>query len=240
MSLEAGNVWVIGIALIYLSIQLYLTLLIERSPVKPVKGPNISYVLLVPVRNEERTLPYFISSIEAQTVPLRVIWGNDNSEDITQQILEATIKKHKGWEIHHVSPNLHQHFPGKHAVLVELERYIEGDIFLIADADMRFPPKWAETLISRLLSRSEIGGACGPSLPIERSIWEAFQRIEWASILYLIAAMQKRGEVVTAIGNSMAVRTAAWATIGGWKSLPPSLVEDYAFKQAIEEAGWRF
>lgn len=218
--------------------QLYITLLIRRisweraSSFPPVR-------LLVPVRNEAKEIEGFLQHIAAQSLPLQGVWGEDGSTDETPLLIEPTLAS-GGWQLCQVPQTLHDRYPGKHAVLVALERNADTPILLLADADMRFPPQWAEALVSWLILYPEFGGVCAPSLPRDHGLWSGFQRIEWAATLYLIAAMQTRGEIVTAIGNSMAVRRRAWESVGGWRQLPPSLVEDYTFMQALLLRGWRF
>ncbi|MCS6790936.1 MAG: glycosyltransferase [Bacteroidia bacterium] len=218
--------------------QLYITLLIRRHSREKVSAlPPLR--LFVPVRNEAEEIRGFLESISTQSISLQGVWGEDGSTDETPALLEPTLASGE-WQLCQVSPSLHDRYPGKHAVLVALENKVDTPIFLLADADMRFPQRWAEGLASWLMLHPEFGGVCAPSLPRDRGLWSGFQRIEWAATLYLIAATQTRGQIVTAIGNSMAVRRSAWESIGGWRSLPPSLVEDYTFMRALLLRGWRF
>lgn len=228
----------------YLIIQFYLVLSIHRLNIfvgKPPKKQNI-YTLIVAVRNEALCLPTFLASLRQQLGSLRVHFGEDNSTDLTPIILQKATQENTHWSVHTIPPSVHRKYPAKHGVLVHLERNLSEDeiCFLISDADMVFPPTWAQYLCTASVSRPEVGAVSGPSLPRARNWWEGFQRIEWASVLYLIAAAQEQGYVPTAIGNNMAIRRAAWQSIGGWKSLRPTLVEDYAFKTALEAAGWQF
>lgn len=240
MVLELSLLSLLGLFLLYSYgvMQLYITLLIRRTSWERVSAfPPLR--LLVPVRNEAKEIEGFLKHISAQSIPLRGVWGEDGSTDETPLLIGPTLASGR-WQLCTVPQSLHERYPGKHAVLVALEKNADTPIFLLADADMRFPKQWAEALVSWLLLHPEFGGVCAPSLPRDHGLWSGFQRIEWAATLYLIAAMQTRGQVVTAIGNSMAVRRSAWESVGGWRHLPPSLVEDYTFMQALLLRGWRF
>jgi len=194
--------------------------------------------ILVPFRDEAAYLPTLIRSLERQTLRLSIIFGDDGSTDESVEVIESVAQEAP--RILAVPAHWHERYPGKHAVLAYLEQFVETEVFFVADADMKFPPKWAQTLYQVLHSDPKLGGVCGASLPRADNLWAAFQRIEHASFLYLIAANQRLGDIPTAIGNSMALRREAWQAIGGWRNLPPTLVEDYALMRAMIERGWQF
>lgn len=215
--------------------QIFITLMIRRSKVPNKVLPDYAPQVFIPVRNDFEELHGLLESLFKQTLPLSIIVGDDNSQsEPPEKTKEFNVS------LFRVPSYLHDHYPAKHAVLAFLEEYVETPIFFVADADMRFPPRWAQTLYNVLTKQSDLGGVCAPSLPRENSLWEAFQRIEWASTLYLIAARQTLGKVTTAIGNSMALKKEAWEKVGGWKALSPSFVEDYEMLRALETNGWRF
>ncbi len=236
----------VGLAavLFYLNMQLFFVWLIRRSPVPSSRdfAETAPLPVWVAVRDEEGFLPGLIHSLEGQEVALVAYFGEDGSTDASPQILQEAIQRNPTWQVHEILAEVHQRYPGKQAVLVELERVAKEDraFFLVADADMVFPPSWAGAMVGGLAQCPELGGTSGPSLPSARGLWSGFQRIETAATLYLIAASQEWGYVPTAIGNSLAIRRAAWQSIGGWKSIAPTLVEDYALKVALEQAGWQF
>lgn len=219
----------------------YLTWLLRRTKEPEAPAPPGPLPVLLATRNEEKFLPQVLQSLEKQTLPLRWIGLDDGSEDTTPRIWTQWAERYPertAWIRLEEGPRA---APGKLGVLVAAEGLLpEAPYFLVADADMVFPPCWAEGLVRVLVSDPSLGGVCAPSLPRERTLWEAFQRIETAATLYLIAASQSRGQLVTAIGNSLALRQTAWRSIGGWRGLPPTLVEDYALLVALKQAGWRF
>ncbi|MCS7152340.1 MAG: glycosyltransferase [Bacteroidia bacterium] len=234
------SVIILGVVVSYGLTQLFLTLLMRRSPLPPLSPPPFVPQVLVPFRNEEAYLESLLKALQKQSLRLKLVFGDDESTDGSREVLQKHLRGENEVCIRSISAECRQGYPGKHGALVCLEKEIETEIFFLADADMQFPPKWAESLYKALLGEKHLGGVCGPSLPRARTLWEAFQRVEWASTLYLIAASQRLGHVPTAIGNSMAVRKSAWEAVGGWRSLPPSLVEDYTFMRALEKAGWKF
>ncbi|MEN3041101.1 MAG: glycosyltransferase family 2 protein [Bacteroidia bacterium] len=225
-------------AVSYLLAQIFIAALIHRTKLPPVSLPESSPQVLIPFRNEAAYLEGLIPTLQAQTLKLRLLFGNDSSEDDSTAVIQKMMGPDAPVKL--IPPSIHEKYPGKQAVLVCLEEEVESEVFFVADADMRFPPTWAEALYRALVRAPDMGGVCGPSLPIVRTAWDGFQRIEWASVLYLIAASQSMGWIPTAIGNSLALKRVAWASIGGWKSLPPTLVEDYELMEALEKQGWKF
>jgi len=225
----------------YAIMQTYLTWLLCRSTWASAPTLSVPLPVLMATRNEEPYLPQTLDSLAKQSLPLHWVGVDDGSVDATPQIWSQ-------WAHHHPKrvtwmrlQEGQRRAPGKLGALLAAEEILpRAPYFLVADADMLFPASWAEGLVAVLESNPALGGVCAPSLPRERTLWEAFQRIETAATLYLIAASQSRGQIVTAIGNSLALRWVAWQSIGGWRSLPPTLVEDYALLVALQQAGWRF
>lgn len=197
-------------------------------------------VVLLCARNEAQVLPNTLPTLLRQTLPIQIVAGDDGSTDETKSILERALAG-ASHEVLSIPAHYHESFPGKQAVLTYLEGYVHPPYFGVSDADMWMPPTWAEALVGVLEANPHIGAVSGPSLPQANGLWSGFQRIEWASTLYLICAEQERGNTPpTAIGNSLWVRYEAWKSIGGWKGLSPTLVEDYHFMRALVAKGWQF
>ncbi|MCS7297391.1 MAG: glycosyltransferase [Bacteroidia bacterium] len=239
LNLSWVDVGILWLLISYFLAQLLIVVLIQRTSLSSVPSPPYVPQVLIPVRNEASQVSECIATLLQQTIPLSLVFGDDGSTDGTVERILASFKEGSGAEILQIPSELHEVYPGKHAVLVYLEKKIKAPVFFVADADMRFPPSWAEGLYTALIQDEELGAVCAPSLPVAHTLWESFQRIEWASVLALIAAYQRVGQVPTMIGNSLAMRREAWEAVGGWRSLPPSLVEDYEMLVGLREAGWR-
>ncbi len=225
----------------YAGMQVYIALYVRRTPLNLVPPPSNPTPLLLAARNEGDTLARTLPTLTGQRWPLRILVGDDASQDKTGAVCRTYLASPH--QVVSVPPQMHALYPGKHAVLAYLEQWleVEGEAIGVVDADMLLPPTWAAGLYAALQTQADIGGVCGPSLPEVKAIWHGFQRVEWASILYLIAATQGRGDPPpTAIGNSLLLKVIAWRSVGGWRGLRPSLVEDYELMQALYWAGWRF
>jgi len=231
------------VGLIYLPMQVFISHYVRRWRRGSQPGPRSfpsPLVVLLCARNESQILPETLPTLLRQTLPLQIVAGDDGSTDETKPVLEHILAGnfHK---VLSIPESYHEHFPGKQAALAYLEGYVRPPYFGVSDADMWLPPTWAESLVGALKADPGIGAVSGPSLPRARGLWSGFQRIEWAATLYLILAEQERGHrPPTAIGNSLWVRYKAWEDTGGWKALPPTLVEDYHFMQALIQKGWQF
>ncbi len=234
---------IILVGLVYLPMQVFISYYVRRrrrgSQAHPSSFPSPLVVLLC-ARNESQILPRTLPTLLQQTLPLHIVAGDDGSTDETKAVLEHILEG-SSHTVVSIPGACHEQFPGKQAALAYLEGYVRPPYFGVSDADMWLPPTWAETLVGALEADPEIGAVSGPSLPQAHGLWSGFQRIEWAATLYLILAEQERGHTPpTAIGNSLWVRYEAWERTGGWKALPPTLVEDYHFMQALIRKGWRF
>ena len=231
------------VGLVYLPMQVFISYYVRRWRGRGRSAPGSfpsPLVVLLCARNESQILPHTLPTLLRQTLPLRVVAGDDGSTDETKSVLERLLTggSHK---VLSIPESYHDYFPGKQAALAYLEEHVKPPYFGVSDADMWLPPTWAETLVGALEADPAVGAVSGPSLPRAHGLWSGFQRIEWAAILYLILAEQERGhKPPTAIGNSLWVRYEAWERTGGWKALPPTLVEDYHFMQALTGKGWRF
>lgn len=239
--MDAVELLCLGLVGMYFVMQVYIALCVWQAKLNFGLPPPSPTPILLAARNEAAILPHTLPTLVAQSWPLRILVGDDASQDETAAICRRYLPPSS--VILSVPAFMHAFYPGKHAVLAHLEQFVqEEEAFLgVVDADMSLPPTWAAGLYAALMSAADIGGVCGPSLPQVKNLWHGFQRIEWASILYLIAAVQGQGKPPpTAIGNSLYLRGIAWRTIGGWRQLRPSLVEDYELLQALLRAGWRF
>ena len=129
------------------------------------------YFIVTPARNEEKSLPLTISSIERQTVkPILWVIVDDGSTDSTPQIIETAKKKHdwihsvrlekkqRDLMIHYASIcNIGFDFGIKYCK----ENKIEYEYIALVDADMCLENTYFENLIKEFENDPQLGIASG-------------------------------------------------------------------------------
>ena len=111
---------------------------------------SLSYKIsiIIPARNEERTLGQLLPSIEHQTLkPHEIIVVDDQSEDAT-----AEVARREGCIVM-TSKNLQEGWTGKPWACWQGAQMASGDIFLFLDADTFLESEGLSTIISTYLKK---------------------------------------------------------------------------------------
>mgnify|MGYP005839651887 CR=1 FL=1 len=104
--------------------------------------------ILIPARNEERTLGHLLHSIEQQTLkPHEVIVVDDQSEDNTAEVARRAKC------IVMTSKNLPEGWTGKPWACWQAAHKATGDIFLFLDADTFLEPEGLSKMVSTYLEK---------------------------------------------------------------------------------------
>src|SRR5690606_30966589 len=116
----------------------------------------------------------------------------------------------------------------------------DHEILLVTDADCAPPPDWARNLVA-YFDDEETGVVCGHTYVQDRGDrLTELQALDWTYLLAISSAFVENGRPVTAMGNNMALRRAAYDAVGGYPALPFSVTEDYMlFKSIYEQTDWR-
>jgi len=113
-----------------------------------LKGPSYKVSILVPARNEERTLGQLLHSIAHQTLkPHEIIVIDDQSEDAT-----AEVARREGCIVM-TSKNLPEGWAGKPWACWQGAQIATGDIFLFLDADTFLEPGGLSKIVSTYLKK---------------------------------------------------------------------------------------
>jgi len=126
---------------------------------------------------------------------------------------------------------------GKSNVLAHLCRAATTDYFFITDADMALAPDWVRTLLAA--ATPAVGIVTGITTA-GGSLFGRLQGLDWLFGLGLIRLLTDRGVPVTAVGNNMLVRRAAYQSIGGYETLAFSISEDLQLFGQVVARGWQF
>lgn len=84
------------------------------------------------------------------------------------------------------------------------------------------------------------GIVTGVTLPEGPNLFHKLQTVDWLYNLTLTHLVSSMGLPVTAMGNNMAVSREGYHAVGGYESLPFSVVEDYALFRAVVAKGYGF
>ncbi|MBD2755089.1 glycosyltransferase family 2 protein [Spirosoma validum] len=203
------------------------------------RSPSIS--ILIAARNEETNIMACLQAIsQLHYVPLdavEVLIGNDQSSDQTQAVVTDFIADKPNYRLINISDAI-TGLRGKANVLAQLVKHARGHSLFFTDADTQVSPNWL-TEISRHLTQ-KVGVVTGVTLPEGPALFHKLQTIDWLYNLTLTHLVSSMGIPVTAMGNNMAVSRAAYDAVGGYESLPFSVVEDYALFQAVVKKRYGF
>jgi cellulose synthase/poly-beta-1,6-N-acetylglucosamine synthase-like glycosyltransferase len=201
--------------------------------------PKIS--ILIPARNEEDNLSRTFASLDALSYPkesLQVIFGNDNSEDKTGELIDVYAKDRFWVTVLHLSePKAYSELVGKTRVLAELADIAQGDYLFFTDADISLPVHWIQGMLSEFKDAGVVVGVTGFS---GSSVFSTMQGIEWLMALSLFKIGADFGFSSTGLGNNMAVSREAYEAIGGYRTIGFSIVEDFYLYDSIIKAGYGF
>jgi len=105
--------------------------------------------VIVPARNEERTLLDCLESLAGQSYPLaayEVIIVDDDSQDRTKELARRFVEEHGNFRLISLAARNVDRSPKKLAIAAAVES-CRGEIILTTDADSIVPKQWIEKLI---------------------------------------------------------------------------------------------
>ncbi len=209
--------WLIGWAL---------NLRIPRLPEPRLEGqPQVS--VLIPARNEERTLPNLLPALRAQSLtPFEVIVIDDHSGDRT-----AAIAAEAGVTVMQPPP-LAEGWCGKtwalhHGVLAS-----QGEILVFLDADTEPSPQFLERLVA---TRQALGGLVSVQ-PFHRTE-KPYEQLSVLFNLVGLMAVPMGERCGVAFGPAMATSRADYERAGGHAAVAGKVVEDWFMGHSYEQVG---
>ena len=213
---------------------LWLRIGMKRATDVPIKGeyePTVS--IIVAARNEEHFIEQCLKSLTNVEYPLEkleIIAVNDHSTDKTGEIM-ARLQSHFP-QLHSVITNHEkENLRGKtNAVTTGIDNS-KGEILMFTDADCTVPRTWVKDTVKYFTPETGIVG--GFTLLNSRGTFEEVQTLDWIVLFGIASSTAGWNIPLTAIGNNLSVRRAAYDETGGYAEIPFSVTEDYALVQAI-------
>ncbi|MCS7188698.1 MAG: glycosyltransferase [Bacteroidia bacterium] len=174
---------------------------------------KLSTAVLIPVRNEEKTLRRCLDSLLSQEYVPQEIWIiDDHSEDNTLSVALSYVAAHPQIKVLSLPPG-HE---GKKAALLHGMAHVKAELIITTDGDTYHPPDTIRKLIAPFANPSVQVAGGWVRLQTAPTFLNAFQRIEMGGVLLLTAGSWKKGEPLTANGALLAYRLAAFRAVGGW------------------------
>ena len=207
----------------------------------PADAPLVS--VLIPARNEERSIGRCVAGALAQRYPrFEVLALDDASTDGTAAVLagfagDARLRVLRG-------RSLPQGWVGKSFACQQLSEQARGEWLLFLDADTTPRPDLVAALLTHARRRNLDLVTIWPFLELG-TFWERVMLPPFLAFITTIYPIERfehpatRPEEVLANGQCIFVRRAAYAAIGGHGAVRNEVLEDVHLAQAIRAAGFR-
>jgi cellulose synthase/poly-beta-1,6-N-acetylglucosamine synthase-like glycosyltransferase len=128
------------------------------------------------------------------------------------------------------------HLRGKANAVTQGLDQAHGEIVLFTDADCEVQPGWVDETI-KYYGDDRVGIVAGFTELKATNGFEKMQALDWFLLFSLAAAGIRLKHPFTAVGNNLSVSRAAYDKIGGYRSIPFSVTEDYALFHAVTAKG---
>lgn len=180
-----------------------------------------SVSIIVPARNEERTIGRCLESLIAQDYPrdlMEIIVIDDDSSDRTGQVVEAFIEPYPFIRTIKIGPCPRGISPKKRALRLGIEAST-AELILTTDADCWAEPQW----VSRINSYfdEDVGmvvGYVGIAKGSEQNLFHKLQSLELIGLTMAGLGSLGAGDPIIANGASLAMRRVTFEQVGGYDS----------------------
>lgn len=220
--------WLISIFFLFEGLRILSGLKKARNPV--LSGADSGKIdgisLIIPVRNEQENLENLIENLSVLKRPscgFEVIFVNDHSDDSTYQHLSRFSQEYEWIKV--VNLNSESGKPMAIDAGIEKARF---SIIATTDADMVLNPEWIRFLFKVFTGNSDLSMVCGPTLSADDGFMGNGQVTDWIYMMAVASGSLHSGHPLSAIGNNMAFRIQDYKNLGGYRSIPFSITEDFA------------
>lgn len=191
-------------------------------------GGGLDITIVIPVRNEERTLPALLGSIEAQTYqPTSVLFVDGDSTDGTVRMLRSRCAGHPGWRV--LNARATSPGGGRNAGIGAAET----EWVALTDAGIELDAHWLERLVRVVDADPTVDIVYGHYEPSPGGYFRAC-----AALAYVGAPVRTgQGPVRTRSVASCLMRRSLWERVGGFPDLRAA--EDLLFMRRVDELGAR-
>ncbi|WP_047550166.1 glycosyltransferase family 2 protein [Psychroserpens sp. Hel_I_66] len=110
-------------------------------------APKTKFSIVIPFRNEASNLPILLSSISKLTYPkskFEIIFVDDESGDLSAEIITRYIEKHKDFDVKIINNERISQSPKKDAITLAIKNS-KNDWIVTTDADCVLPKFWLDT-----------------------------------------------------------------------------------------------
>ena len=188
----------------------------SSATLSDVELPFVSIV--VPARNEERTLATCLEHLKEQSYPqnrYEVLCIDDFSEDDTYKIAMGIAQNFPLLQVHSLGSG---NKGGKKAALQAGISLSKGEIILQTDADCKVPPRWLEYMVKSFTP--EVGMVGGPvKLSYDKSLLQRLQALEVIGLGILGGGAILGGKPHMCNGANLAFRRSVFDEVGGYEGI---------------------
>ena len=206
------------------------------------QAPRVS--ILVPARDEEKTIVQCITSLLAQDyLDFEVLALDDCSQDYTVELLDGLAAQDDRLRVLH-GQVLPPGWLGKHWACYQLAEAASGELLLFTDADTRHHPQALREAVGVLIGERADFLSAWPRQEVltwgERLV---VPLIYWAFLAFVPLALAYRTRITAltaAIGQFMLIRRAAYEQVGGYAAIRNHTADDLALARRVNAAGLRW
>jgi 1,2-diacylglycerol 3-beta-glucosyltransferase len=209
---------------------------LSRYPVDRSRWPAVS--IIIAARNEEEHIGRCLRSLCNLTYPrekLEVLVVDDRSTDRTAELVRGYSLETPNIRLITAHPPT-DHLRGKANAVAQGLEQAHGDIVLFTDADCEIQAGWVEETI-KYYTNEHVGIVAGFTELKATKEFEKMQALDWFLLFSLAAAGIRLKHPFTAVGNNLSVSRPAYDAVGGYRSIPFSVTEDFALFHAVTTEG---
>jgi len=210
-------IWLIGLLMSIYVLGLLRAMMVwgkkNRLPVDLEQGLKVS--VIVPFRNEAEHLPLLIESLRHQNYPeLEVIFINDHSIDDSLIVLERALNEFPfPYQVIQLKAQ-----SGKKAAISHGIAAASGEIILTTDADCEFEPEWVSEMAAPFADEL-VQMVAGPVALTGKSLFQRWQKMEFATLIALGAVSIRKGTPSMANGANLAYRKSVFEAVNGFEGV---------------------